>query len=284
MYKCKFCEKSFERFESLGGHVVWCNFNPKVEQQRQQASIKKQKQRINVKIICEKCGKEFEQEIIDSDFGRRCLKRFCSKKCANGHEHTEEWKRNISTGIKNSSKFINCFNSGGHNKTNVKYIECSICHKIMVVKNWINKKTCSDKCYRKLLSLNAKKQGFGGYTPGSIGCNKYRKNCGWYKGYWCDSSWELAFVIYNLEHGIKFERNLDRFYYKTKGKIHYYVPDFKKETEYIEIKGYEDESDFIKYKSVCGKLTLLKEKDMKLYLSYVINKYGKEFILLYDKS
>ena len=30
---------------------------------------------------------------------------------------------------------------------------------------------------------------------------------GWYKGYWCDSSWELALVIYNLEHNIKFERN-----------------------------------------------------------------------------
>ena len=23
---------------------------------------------------------------------------------------------------------------------------------------------------------------------------------GWYKEYWCDSSWELAYVIYNLDY------------------------------------------------------------------------------------
>ena len=24
---------------------------------------------------------------------------------------------------------------------------------------------------------------------------------GWYKGYWCDSTWELAWVIYQLDNG-----------------------------------------------------------------------------------
>lgn len=52
----------------------------------------------------------------------------------------------------------------------------------------------------------------------------YRKNGGkgirgWYKGYWCDSSWELAYVIYNLEHNIHFIRNTKGFNYKFEGII-----------------------------------------------------------------
>lgn len=61
----------------------------------------------------------------------------------------------------------------------------------------------------------------GGYRHGS-GHGKH----GVYKGYQCDSSWELAYVIYNLEHDIKFERNRDRFLYNLNGKSHYYTPDF----------------------------------------------------------
>ena len=62
-------------------------------------------------------------------------------------------------------------------------------------------------------------------------CGGYKKGCGkgkkgWYKGYWCDSSWELAFVIYNLEHGIKFERNKQGFEYVFENKTYKYYPDF----------------------------------------------------------
>ena len=42
---------------------------------------------------------------------------------------------------------------------------------------------------------------------------------GWYKGFWCDSSWELAYVIYNLDHGIEFRRNTEKFEYEYCGKI-----------------------------------------------------------------
>jgi len=32
-----------------------------------------------------------------------------------------------------------------------------------------------------------------------------RGKAGFYKGYHCMSSWELAYVIYNLEHNVSFE-------------------------------------------------------------------------------
>ena len=73
----------------------------------------------------------------------------------------------------------------------------------------------------------------GGYRRGSG-----RGKKGWYKGYWCGSSWELAWVIYSLEHGVEFTRCTDRFVYTYDGGEHTYTPDFKVNGTYIEIKGY----------------------------------------------
>ena len=28
MFKCKYCGKEFDKKESLGGHIIWCNLNP----------------------------------------------------------------------------------------------------------------------------------------------------------------------------------------------------------------------------------------------------------------
>ena len=50
---------------------------------------------------------------------------------------------------------------------------------------------------RKKISDKMKKVGGGGYRKGSG-----RRKKGWYKGFWCDSSWELAWVIYQIEHDI----------------------------------------------------------------------------------
>ncbi len=50
---------------------------------------------------------------------------------------------------------------------------------------------------------------------------------GWYKGYRVDSSWELAFVMYNIDHSIPFERNIDGFEYVYEGKTRLFYPDFK---------------------------------------------------------
>ena len=119
----------------------------------------------------------------------------------------------------------------------------------------------------------------GGYRHGS-GHGKH----GVYKGYRCDSSWELAYVIYNLEHDIKFERNRERFLYNLNGKSHYYIPDFMCDGKYIEIKGYINETwnakveQFPKDKT----LVILYKADMKPYLEYVVNKYGNDFISLYE--
>lgn len=118
----------------------------------------------------------------------------------------------------------------------------------------------------------------GGYRNGSG-----RGKKGWYKGYWCDSSWELAWVIYNLEHNISFSRNTKGFEYTFNNKIFKYYPDFIINDIYYEIKGYINDKTEAKIKSFPYKLVVLYKNDMKKYLDYVKEKYGKDFIKLYEK-
>lgn len=120
---------------------------------------------------------------------------------------------------------------------------------------------------------------FGGYKKG---CGRGKK--GWYKGYWCDSSWELAFILYNIDHGIKFERNKKFFNYEINGKVRKYYPDFIMEDgTYIEIKGYQTKLDDIKFQNFPKELKLKIinfHSDSKI-LDYVVEKYGKNYIELY---
>jgi len=120
----------------------------------------------------------------------------------------------------------------------------------------------------------------GGYKHGSG-----RGKQGWYKGYWCDSSWELAYVIYNLEHNIQFIRNKEGFEYEFENKKYKYYPDFILEDgTYVEIKGYLDKKNEIKIKSFDKKLIIIDKKGIKQYIDYVVEKYGKDYIKLYNEK
>lgn len=121
----------------------------------------------------------------------------------------------------------------------------------------------------------------GGYRYGSG-----RGKKGWYCGYFCDSSWELAFVIYNIEHSISFSRNTDTFDYMYKGKSHKYLPDFVINNVYYEIKGYKTEQWNAKYDQFPYKdrLVVIDKISIIPYIDYVITKYGKDYIRLYERN
>ena len=121
----------------------------------------------------------------------------------------------------------------------------------------------------------------GGYRQGSGRGKKGR-----YKGIWCDSSWELAWVIYNLENGVSFCRNLKKFAYTYRHRKKFYIPDFflNESKEYIEIKGYKTfqfEQKMLQFKFP---LKVIGKNEINRYLDYAIEKYGKNFIKLYDEK
>ena len=112
---------------------------------------------------------------------------------------------------------------------------------------------------------------------------------GWYKGYWCDSSWELAFIMYNIDHDIQFVRNEVGFtYYNDRlKKNRRFYPDFIINNEYIEIKGCHNDDTISKERDFPKdlKLKILYEEDMEQYIQYAIEKYGIDFWkLLTDKD
>lgn len=119
----------------------------------------------------------------------------------------------------------------------------------------------------------------GGYREGSG-----RGKKGTYQGYYCDSSWELAYVIYNLEHDVKFERNTQTFEYEYEHVTHKYMPDWKIGEDFVEIKGYWTDQwqakldQFPKDKN----LIILDKETIKPYLEYAISKYGNDFTRLYE--
>ena len=148
-----------------------------------------------------------------------------------------------------------------------------LCH---IGKNLGKKHSAETKLKR---SLYAKLVGFGGYREGSGRGKKGR-----YKGYWCDSSWELAWIIYNLDHNIKFERNKQKFEYQYNGQTKNWIPDFiLSDKSYVEIKGYMSEQVQAKLQSFVSPIKVIDKVDIEPIISYVELQYGKDYIKLYDK-
>lgn len=117
-----------------------------------------------------------------------------------------------------------------------------------------------------------------------------------YKGIYIDSSWELAFFIYLEDHNMEFEYHPNIYYsYKYQNQNHKYFPDFKVGDEIIEIKGNQflkadgswksyykyGNDDLMEAKHQCilkNNIKILYENDIKPYIKYVNDTYGKDYI------
>ena len=105
------------------------------------------------------------------------------------------------------------------------------------------------------------------------------KNSHIYKGIKFDSSWELAFWIWCEDHKKKIERNGTPILLSN-GKSVY--PDFLVDGELFEIKG-----DYLKQKDdwqlrneayIKNNVTVLSWNEMKPYLKYIDDIYGKNYL------
>ena len=232
-------------------------------------------------VNCCKCKKEVEIKEYNVDAPKK-EKYYCSRSCANSRNWTKEDKLKKSDISKKSKKVKKANKENGKLRLG-KYYNEGICKKRIerVISKClhcdkdIEHKINEPKKYHKECWIKCS----GGYREGSS-----RGKNGWYKGYWCDSSWELAWVIYNLEHGIKFERNKIGFEYIFKDKKSLFYPDFIVKGNYVEIKNFNSKRLESKLEYFPHKIKVLYKKDLKNIFDYVIDKYGKNYIELYEKK
>lgn len=292
--ECKWCKKNIEVEKQclFALHVCNCKDNPNKELRNKRFTEKfkgaEKVKRIILNQKCPKCSNQFEQKITEAKYKKGRYKKYCSIKCANSKEWTEEHKKRLSKRCKESEKVINAnkrinenrknglirSTSGYIRKNRIKKVTEFTC--LYCGKKEIDKKNKKDRKYHHECWLRIS----GGIKEGSS-----RGKSGWYKGYWCDSSYELAFVIYNIDHKIKFERNKEGFTYVLNKKERKFYPDFKQNDEYIEIKNFKSEETNAKIYYFPYKITVFYKEDVfKKFFPYVISKYGKNFIDLYENK
>ena len=137
------------------------------------------------------------------------------------------------------------------------------------------RKSCSKACSKMIV---------GGIRKGA-GQSKH----GWYGGIWCDSLYELAFVMYHLDMGSAIERNAGTYrYLDENGQERTYQPDFIVNGRLYEIKGWLSERALLKAAAVTEQMTMIVGEDQnKPFIDHVKAKYGihyERFVELYDES
>lgn len=224
--------------------------------------------------------------------------KFCSNSCSATYNNLkrcpmpEESKKLISEKLKNYYNIpinrINLSKSkvGDRNQYNddLELIRiCKYCGEKFIVNKksngrYSNATCCSEECKRKYLSKNSKDKKCGGLKEGSAKSYKH----GWYKNIYCDSSWELAFVLWHFDNNIEIKRSKEVRKYKINDIEYNFYPDFEVNNKIYEIKGIKNEISDAK-QLYNNDIIFLYRKDMEIYLKYARDKYGRDFIKLYDK-
>lgn len=216
---------------------------------------------------CPKCNKEFNA------WTKWGLKKFCSRACSNSRERPKDVCEKISETLKSSPTLKLKYSAMKLDKT------CPVCNKLFKVNPSEDKIYCSRDCYLADKSHRFRKQTKGGYRAGSG-----RAKTGNYKGIYCGSTYELCWVIYNIDHNVSFTR-FDS--YLEKDGLKYY-PDFllADGKTIIEIKGYENQESVDKKTALAERfgytVIVLRKEQLEKEFRYVSERYSSNYKTLYD--
>lgn len=208
--------------------------------------------------LCLKCGNSFTKEI---KWGH--IPKFCSKSCSHSRSQTAE--NNLKRSIWARANPTGCVADKSYRKTKNptlwETIQCPTCSKYFEkYKSEKSRKYCSAVCRQT-----------GGYRKESFRFGIK----GFYKNIHCDSTWELAFLIYHLDHGNKIIRNPTKLsYVDMLGKERLYYPDFEVNGILYEIKGNMLENDYCKLQHNPNVVLMDKEK-LKPIFDYIHKTYSK---------
>lgn len=226
---------------------------------------------------CENCGKEH-----DGSYGSG---RFCSDHCRRVYSG-----KRVNVNGKHKCNF--------QNKLKAPYgtWKCKFCNKIFETKNLLQNHIW--ECHKQKSVFHGK--GIPAWNKGLTNLPPLSKETkdkivrsfkksrglrsGEYKGYYFDRSYELAWIIWNLEHNIEFKRCNKSFeYFDTKlQKKRRYYPDFElMDGTIVEIKGYVSQNALDKkyaMKQQNIKYQMLTYNQLKVCIDYCINKYGVNYL------
>lgn len=159
---------------------------------------------------CSKCGALHEKNSV-----------FCSRSCANSRVISDSSKKLISTALSNKNRIT--IETTKKQRVPRIIAMCASCSGEFEKTEKSNQKYCSVKCS----SAN-----HGGYRNGSG-----KAKTGYYKGIYCGSTYELVWVIFQMDNNIPFSRFPGTLEFEGRK----YIPDFIQDGVIIEIKGYEDQ-------------------------------------------
>lgn len=290
-YTC-ICGKTFVTPASFNGHKQGCkihitnkygsieayyankNRNSKAisESLKKRHAEKRQEKQdawVQEQHTCKRCGVIMTEKYASGTY--------CSKSCANARSHSQQTRDKLSKTMKQiplkgavlTSKLHHTNNHGACNLP--KY--CVVCNKLLD-KEMRYRKTCSDECKRIRLRQQALDRGFGG--PSTV--SSFGKR-GTYKGIHCDSTYELALLIYCLDHNISIIRNVEKFPYMYEGKQYNYYPDFylPEYDLFIETKGRDIGPVYEKAQGVLAagrKIRILHYEDLVPCFNYIKETYN----------
>ena len=157
-----------QKYGSYELYKQWCQRNK--EQARnsllktnESKRLQKELQWISEKHECGTCGK-----IMTEKYGSG---RFCCKSCACSRPKTPETIAKQSKSMQGKESGFLKTNKERHLRGQQEYsvnpARCQVCNNKLPF-SIRNRKTCSEKCYKQLMSEKAKRRSFGGYQPNAI--------------------------------------------------------------------------------------------------------------------
>jgi len=219
---------------------------------------------------CPKCQKSFTKKI---KWGY--TPKYCSRSCANSRGSMSEQRKqeNREYAHKNPTGFNKDRSlSFSGDPSKYKKSVCPTCKSIFSTLKSSPRVHCSTSCVKS----------------GGLRAESYRHGKkGIYNSILCDSSWELAYVIYCLDHNISIKRNTTPLLYinPNTNTIRKYYPDFITNNELVEIKGYMDVVSKAK-SDQNPSVKVLQRKEMLPIFDYIKKSYNKnqnKIFELYEK-
>jgi hypothetical protein len=101
---------------------------------------------------------------------------------------------------------------------------------------------------------------------------------------WCDSSYELLFIIYCKDNDLAIKRNNLGFTYTFNGEQHRYFPDFRVNGKLVEIKNYPSPLTDAKLSAVTEPIDVIYKEDMQPYFNHFKRNYQGKPTDMYCKD